>query len=536
MVAVAGDVAGMHSVARTLGGHSQTAGAQANTVDAAANQLMPPSVCIGPAADRMRAFASDLHAGMSAVSAAYDRVASMLVRVAHAVDEAKQDEKARTTAESDLNRARQKLAAAQVALAAAQVALAAAQAGNASLAALGLHPGSTAAQQAAVAAARQEVTQAQHEVERANRAYQAAVRRFEAADQRRLQILKAFALLCEEEAAILSQAIPQAPVPNILSFLAIDQLRSDVTSLLDLPVLAASGFAVSHLGAVEGALKTANTTSLDGWANSVYHSLLPAPKPPKHSGGFDLLNPVLFHVGGLSIPSPVGVPYHIIKGVVQGVEGLPAGIYQLGKLMVREGQFQIQNIVNHINNPGAYVGRPFDQGDPLAALINQVGNNPIGFAKAAVGWDTFTKDPLDGIGRLLGSFAAGVGVGKLVDGAGTVAADAGDLAKGQSAALAYGGAQARVAADDLVRMGQPTYATLLRIGALPQEQAARDAWDLSLAFYRGKSGFEHLGTAVGAAGQVAGPVGVLQSTAAGKSEDPYLESLGFDHLGEGLVK
>lgn len=96
MAQVGGSVFDMHSSAQACGGHAQTASSQASAVQMAEAQI-PPIVCIGPAADRMRAFAGELHAGMSAVSAAYDRVGSALVRVAHAVDEAKQDEKARNT-------------------------------------------------------------------------------------------------------------------------------------------------------------------------------------------------------------------------------------------------------------------------------------------------------------------------------------------------------------------------------------------------------------------------------------------------------
>ncbi|MBO0894108.1 MAG: hypothetical protein J2O39_07000, partial [Acidimicrobiales bacterium] len=65
---VGGVVDDMHRTAQTWGGHSRTTGSQADAILNAAT-AMPPSVCIGPAANRMRAFASELHAAMSAVSA-----------------------------------------------------------------------------------------------------------------------------------------------------------------------------------------------------------------------------------------------------------------------------------------------------------------------------------------------------------------------------------------------------------------------------------------------------------------------------------
>ncbi len=71
------------------------------------------------------------------------------------------------------------------------------------------------------------------------------------------------------------------------------------------------------------------------------------------------------------------------------------------------------------------------------------------------------------------------------------------------------------AARLLFLAGEPTYAAVVRSGALLSEQAARDAWDGSVARYGLKGHLETFGTV----GDVAGGVGTLKSTTDGTSND-----------------
>ncbi|MBO0893784.1 MAG: hypothetical protein J2O39_05360, partial [Acidimicrobiales bacterium] len=213
----------------------------------------------------------------------------MLTRVAHAVDEAKQDEKARDQAKHDLTDAQHHLSATETRLAAAETALALTRAAASTIDGLGSAFGAPAhgiakveaEEQAALQQIRREVTAAQHAVDHARRVYQAAERRFEQADGRRKAMLRHFAGLCEEEARIATLAIPQVPVVNLIDVTRADELRSEAAALLGLPLLAVSGFAVVHLRQVESALRHHDSARLDRWASSAYRRLFPPPPKPK---------------------------------------------------------------------------------------------------------------------------------------------------------------------------------------------------------------------------------------------------------------
>ncbi|MBO0692216.1 MAG: hypothetical protein J2P58_04915 [Acidimicrobiaceae bacterium] len=379
---VGGSVGDIHATAQTWGGHSETAGGQANSVILAAEQ-MPPSVIVGPWADRLRAFAGEVKDGYSAVQSAYDRVASMLTNVAHAVEDAQDDERAMNQAKDAMTQAKHAWQLAQDQL---QIALR-------------LFAANPAWQSEVTSWARR-CAELQPAVDRTTRAYQAAERKFEDADRHRKQVLQSFAQLCEQEALIVERAIPQVPAGNFVGIAAVDELHRDASALLDLPVLVSSGFAISHLAGVTAAVRHVNTASLDGWARSVIQRATIKP----HKGGGSIIT------DGLHFVEKEGS--HFFHGAVDATVGLGKGLYDLYKL------FHPSTI------PGTSPGAITPGAQTLLHDLEQGVIHPGRLVTAVVNWQLLEKDPA----KFLGALAPTIAIAAVTDGTGTLAARATDKA------------------------------------------------------------------------------------------------------------
>lgn len=493
-MAVGGSVGDIHTTAQTWGGHSQTAGDQANSVVLAAAQ-MPPSVMVGPWADQVRAFAGQVQAGYSAVQAAYDRVASMLTTVAHAIQEAQDDERAMTRAKAAMTQAKHAWQLAQDQLEVA-TRLAAA----------------TPGWQPEVAAWAQRCAELYPAVERTTQAYQAAERRFEEADRRRQQVLQSFAQLCEQEALVTERAIPVAPVGNFVDIAAVDQLHSEAAALLDLPVLAASGFATSHLAQVTRAVRSVDPASLDGWAGSVIQR---ATIKPRKSGG-NIFDKALDFVGKAGS--------HFVDGVANATVGLGKGIYDLVKL------FHPATI------PGAAPPSLFSPG--ARTLVDDLGqglSHPGRLVSAVFNWQLLEKDPAKWAGALVPTLALAAvtdGTGELAGQATNKAVDATvsgieDTAAGQ-AKLA---AAVKALQDPSVKLDWAKLGAEVGQGSVGQAEVRT-----AVLLYRSKTLLDAAKPAIAAGGYAS----TVQSLGSSESEDPGLlpghdAELFGGGLGQGLA-
>lgn len=246
---VGGDACGVQTLSTTWGGHAATTHAQGLNLRAAFGAI-PQTSFAGGRADQTRSFALDLQLAADTASGAYDRVASFLPRVGHAIDEAQQADRALDRAKDQVVKAQQAVNAAERALMIAENAVHIAHVMSSM--SLGL-PGPSPAQLAAVGAARQQLVRAQQQLTDAQNREKAAERRL-ADDERQLKSVQdALARLCQQEAALLSRAIPSAPPPitgyeQFLNYLITDPsaqlqlLRAEVAGLRDVPSIAAGGY------------------------------------------------------------------------------------------------------------------------------------------------------------------------------------------------------------------------------------------------------------------------------------------------------
>lgn len=508
-MAVGGSVGDIHATAQTWGGHAQTAGNQANSVILAAEQ-MPPSVLIGPWADHLRTFAGEVRAGYAAVQEAYDRVGSMLHTVARAVEEAQEDERS-------LERAKRAMVEAERAFQQAEKQLQEAE----RLAA------KVPAWQSEVSTLAQRCAQLQPAVEQTTRVYQAAERRFEAADGRRKRVLQSFALLCEEEALIVERAVPQAPAGDFVGVAAVDQLRSDVGALLDLPVLAVSGFATSHLAQVTRAVRSLDASRLDGWAHAVIQRATVKPTPVKHPGGGGVLHGAL-HV----LEVPVKFLGKVGEGALEGTVGLGKELYDLYELF------------HQPTLPGA---APGVFSPAVGTLIHDAGQgliHPVRLLDTVFNVPLLEKDPAKWLGALVPTIALAA-VTDGVDAATEPAteATAGTVAVGEGEAGADGGVKWTTAVKEKLAGAVKTlqeHADKLDLALLDQAagpgKLGEEEADASVLLYRSK-------TLLGAAKPVistAGYVNTLQSIGSGENDEPGLvpdhwaEIFG-EGVGEGVV-
>lgn len=476
-MSVGGSVEGIHATAQTWGGHSQTAGAQAGQVVLAA-EAMPPSVMIGPWADRARSFADQVRAGYSAVQEAYDRVASMLHVVAHAVEAAQQAEKAMHRAKEAMARAKQ---AWQLAHDQLEIVIRLAASG----------PG----WDHEMAIWSQRCAALRPPFDQATQAYQAAERRFETANQDRQQTLARFARLCEDEALIVERAIPTAPVGNFVDVAAVDQLHRDATALLDLPVLATSGFASRHLAAVTRALHSTDAASLDGWSAGVLRRAAP-PAKVSHSGSiFD------------------DVAHFVAKEASHFAEGVWGGTVDFAK-----GFVDLSELVGHPKL--------------LVADLKAAATHPGRLVSAVFNWQLLEKDPAKWAGALIPTivFAA------VTDGTGTVADGAADTALDATVSgIKDGGADLATAFKSLKDTAQKLDLAKIAFGAGGGKVGAAEV-EQAVLLYRSKELLD-AANRVSRAGDLAG---ALQGLGSGDDGGPgeWAGSLGEGFgggFGEGLA-
>lgn len=502
MTTIAGSPDEIHATASSYLDRSTAAGSQASSVMAAAAAL-PPSVDIGPSADAMRAFAGHLRTGMAAVAAAYDRVGAMLRQVARAVEEAQATQKAADQAKQQLAAATAKQLSAEAALEAARAAGTTGPAGPFSLT-LGVP---SPAQQAAVAQAEQELAQATRAVEEATRVNQRAQQRFHQAAQRRTQVMRAFEVLCEEAAVLAMRSIPQAPA-NLLDIAAVEELRSEAVTLLDLPLLTTSGYSLTHLGAVEHALLTRDTTDISRWSDGLLR--------PAHHGGGGLLNWLDHHV-------PVAGP--LAKGFVDGTVATATGLWQLSKLtaenlaalppglgtLVPGGQLSLLGGLM----PAGFRQRVWHLDGQLLHGLEQAG--PVGVLKSAVGWDVFRRNAFEGIGNLLPALVGVVAT----KGAGAAA----DLSTSSAGTLLYRAGELADLTPTLLRAGDLTSAERVVYGADALTAGAKQAVDRAILLKRVEGTLEKGGYVTDGASVAGVPLSAAQGR---PSDDPAAPGLALE--------
>lgn len=312
---VQGDAGGVHALGSSLGTHASSASGQASDF-ARASAVLPVGAFTGLAGDQTRAYLSGMHRAATALAEAYQAVARYLPKVADAIHQAQQDQRTMQEAQRALGTAKQRLADAQKAVHDAQAAVdmaknpffptlpgskaASAPASNPlSFPLAGPPAGPTPAQLGALAHAKHEEAQAQHQVEEDTHRFQAAQRRFQEAEQHRKSVLAGFVALCKKEAEVVGMDIPQPPTPFLSTFPLFDpaaslrgQLDGGVLALAELPVLANTGFLVSHIPQVTSAVRRMDVTDLGLWTVSSVREYIqahkPLPPPPAHHSWFSI--------------------------------------------------------------------------------------------------------------------------------------------------------------------------------------------------------------------------------------------------------
>ncbi|MDQ2729606.1 MAG: hypothetical protein M3Y91_17485 [Actinomycetota bacterium] len=293
MAQVTGDPGGVRTLSQSLGTtaatvHGQTVGF------AQACSTIHPSVFTGPAGDRMRSNVSQLQAASAALAEAYDRVASFLPRVADAIEKAQEAERTEQRAAQALSQSEQALGQAQLQLEVANAAVPAAGSPGPSAfgpsLTIGVPGPPTPAQVAAQIAAQQAVQRAQHQVDLDRQAFHIAQQRFDDAEQHRRTVLAQLTALCQSEAQIAERALPALTLTSPLftsnplgdSPFAVATLRSELTSLLEVPTIAGSPKGVPLLGYLMTAAKTHNAGAVQALDNYVTQ---PIPRPQPHPSG-----------------------------------------------------------------------------------------------------------------------------------------------------------------------------------------------------------------------------------------------------------
>ncbi|MCL2394142.1 MAG: hypothetical protein FWC87_05570 [Acidimicrobiaceae bacterium] len=487
---VGGNADDIRATAQTWGGHSQAAGDQANSVILAAEQ-MPPSVIVGPWADRLRSFAGEVRDGYSAVQSAYDRVASMLGIVAHAVEDAQDDERAMHRAKDAMTHAKQAWQLAQDQL---EMATRLAT--------------SNPAWQSEVSAWARRCAELYPAVEQTTRAYQLAERAFEDADHHRQQALQTFAQLCEQEALTVERAIPQAPAGNFVDIAAADQLHRDAAALLDLPILASSGFAISHLAQVTRAVRSVNPASLDSWSRTVIQRAT----IKQHKGGGSI-----FTEGWHFIEKETS---HFFHGAVGATVDLGKGLYNLFELL-RPPMI-----------PGTS-GSPFSLSPGAQTLLHDLGQgvtHPGRLVTAVFNWQLLEKDPAKWLGALVPTIA----IAAVTDGTGTLAARATDKAVDVTApAIEDTAAGAARLADAVKKLDDPSVKLdWAKLGvAVSEGNVGQAEVDEAVLLYRSKQLLDAANVVNGTAGRV----GTVEGLGSDKNEGPgSLADKNGEAFGRGL--
>lgn len=178
-----------------------------------ANTHLSVATFAGPAGDKVRALINQLHGATTAAAQAFDRVASQMPRVAHAIEEAQADEKAAQRAEQHYKTAKTAKtaeAAAQTASTQAEATLNAAQsaARSANPAVAALAHASVPVAENTLQDAQRKLHQAQVKLHQADTDYHRALQHFEAAEQHAETVRNAFALLCAQETPATGCTLP----------------------------------------------------------------------------------------------------------------------------------------------------------------------------------------------------------------------------------------------------------------------------------------------------------------------------------------
>ncbi|MDQ2728736.1 MAG: hypothetical protein M3Y91_12950 [Actinomycetota bacterium] len=181
-----------------------------------ANAHLSAAAFAGPAGDKARALLDQLHGATTAAAQAFDRVASEMPRVAHAIEEAQTDEKAAQRTERLYQAAKTAETGAQTTMTQATAALSAAQSAAASP-----NPAIAALAHTTVPIAEKTCQDAQHKLHQAQvKLHQAdldhrrALRRFEEAQQHANTVRNAFALLCAQETPAAGCTLPGLWTPG----------------------------------------------------------------------------------------------------------------------------------------------------------------------------------------------------------------------------------------------------------------------------------------------------------------------------------
>ncbi|MBO0729962.1 MAG: hypothetical protein J2P57_11935 [Acidimicrobiaceae bacterium] len=232
----------------------------------------------GPAGDQWRTYTSELQRANTAMMHAYDAMASLLPRVAAAVEEAQHAEQAKIKAAAAEEQAAQQLNAATEHLQ--------------FLTELDVLPGAVPASE--LDAARAAVATATHAFEDAQHRFQVAAHQFEDADRRRRALLKELATVCRAQASALLAAMPPCspPTPYAIPIQGIvSELQAVRTEMLEIPTIASAWVAPALLPKLESAF-TGGAAALPHLASSVHGLYSVAARPlrawvprPQHSGG-----------------------------------------------------------------------------------------------------------------------------------------------------------------------------------------------------------------------------------------------------------
>jgi hypothetical protein len=250
MSLVNGDPQGLRSLGQTYGATARAVDTQTSHLSGALSQVGTTSFA-GPAGDSVRAFLAEMQTANEAAARAFDRIAAQIPRVAQAIEEAKQDE-------TLMDQARQRVLVAQQRVGDAETALAdASEPVVCSVA--GVHP--TAGQQQALAAAEHELQLAETDLQQSQHQLQLAQHRFQQADEHRQSVLRAFAALCQDEAAAAGCPLPMVPHPAGLAG-SLDNALALVNTLLELSALPGAISAGSNAVKVMAAVRNDDMAEL----------------------------------------------------------------------------------------------------------------------------------------------------------------------------------------------------------------------------------------------------------------------------------
>ncbi len=256
-----------------------------------------PGNLAGSAGDQWRSYVSELQRANAAMTRAYDAMASLLPRVAAAVEEAQLAEQAKIKAAEAEQHAAQQLNTATANLQ--------------FLTELNAPP-LVVVPPAELQAAEAAVALATHAFEDAQHRLQVTTQHFNDADRRRRALLEELTAVCRAQAAALMAAMPPAspPTPYLFQTQAlISELQAVRTDMLDIPTIAGSWVAPALLPKLRS-IFSGRPSALPGLTPTVEGLYNVAQRPlsayvPRHSGG-SLLSSVL-KWGGVVGVTAVGV-------------------------------------------------------------------------------------------------------------------------------------------------------------------------------------------------------------------------------------